>query len=160
LLPSEGSERPAASTANGCAHDEAFRVQGATVLIVEDEEGLRQAVTKTLQRKGLSVIEACNGSAALDAIRTQKNRIDLLFLDITLPGASSRQVLEEARRLRRTMPVIVTSAKSQETAAATLATKIDHFIRKPYRLGDLIQMIQDTLLPESVPSYFVANPSA
>jgi len=160
LLPSEESTQPAAGTATERAHDETLSVQGATVLIVEDEEGLRQAVTKTLRRKGLSVIEACNGSAALDAIRARNDRIDLLFLDITLPGASSRHVLEEAKCLRQTMPVIVTSANSQETAAATLATKIDHFLRKPYRLGDLIQMIQDTLLPESVRSYSVANPTA
>jgi two-component system cell cycle sensor histidine kinase/response regulator CckA len=160
LLPSEDSAQPAAGTVTGRAHEETLRVQGATVLIVEDEEGLRQAVTKILRRKGLSVIEACNGSAALDAIRAHRERIDLLFLDITLPGASSRQVLEEAKHLRRAMPVIVTSAKSQETAAVTLAVKIDHFLRKPYRLGDLIQMIQDTLLPEAVQSYSVANRSA
>jgi two-component system cell cycle sensor histidine kinase/response regulator CckA len=152
LLPSEEPTRPEAGVANGRAQDETLRVQGATVLIVEDEEGLRQAVTKTLRKKGLSVIEAHNGSAALDAIRAQQDRIDLLFLDITLPGASSRQVLEEAKLLRPAMPVIVTSAKSQETAATSLATRIEHFLRKPYRLGHLIQMIQETLLPESVQS--------
>jgi two-component system, cell cycle sensor histidine kinase and response regulator CckA len=58
----------------------------ATVLIVEDEAGLRQAVSKLLSKHGCSVIEAPDGTAALDAIRGHKTPIDVLLLDITLPG--------------------------------------------------------------------------
>ena len=71
-----------------------------------------------LRKKGLSVLEASDGSAALDVIRAQKDDIDVLLMDITLPGASSREVYEEAKRLRPDLPVIVTSANSEEIAAA------------------------------------------
>ena len=116
----------------------------AKVLVVEDEDSLRQAVSKMLRKRGVSVIEASEGWAALDAIRGQNNPIDVLLLDITLPGASGREVLQEARRLRPEMRVVVTSAYTEEMAAATLQGAIEHFIRKPYRLDDLMRLIEST----------------
>jgi two-component system cell cycle sensor histidine kinase/response regulator CckA len=113
----------------------------ATVLVVEDETALRQAVSRMLERRGFSIIEAPDGTAALDEIRGQKNPIDVLLLDITLPGASGREVLEEARRLRPEMRVVVTSAYPKEVAAVYLESTIEHFIRKPYRFEDLVPLI-------------------
>jgi len=116
--------------------------QATAVLVVEDETAMRQAVSKMLDKLGFSVIEAPDGSAALDAIRGPKKPIDVLFLDITLPGASSREVLQEARRLRPGMRVIVTSAYTEEMAAAFLQSTIETFIRKPYRIDDLVRLIR------------------
>jgi DNA-binding response OmpR family regulator len=118
---------------------------GATILVVDDEYLLRQAVSKMLRKNGLSVIEAGDGSGALDAIRARKNHIDILLLDVTLPGASSHEVYREAKRLRPDMSVIVTSAKTEEMAAAFLATSIERFLQKPFRLGDLLGTIRKIL---------------
>ncbi len=118
-----------------------------TILFVEDEEQLRQAISKILRTHGYTVIEASDGSAALDAMRAHQNEIDLLILDITLPGASSRQVHEEARRLRPDLPVIVTSAKSEEMAAAMLSTGVESFLRKPFLSLDLIDRIRRMIRP-------------
>jgi two-component system, cell cycle sensor histidine kinase and response regulator CckA len=126
----------------------ALASRGATILIVEDEDLLRQGVSKMLRTEGLSVLEASDGSAALDLIRTRKDDIDVLLLDITLPAASSRKVYEEARRLRPGLPVIVTSAKSEGKAAEVLATGIEHFIQKPFRLAGLSDLIQQVLSPD------------
>jgi DNA-binding NtrC family response regulator len=117
----------------------------ATILFVDDEDLLRQAVSKMLRKNGLSVIEARDGPGALDVIRAQKDQIDVLLLDVTLPGASSRHVYEEAKRLRPGMPVIINSAKTKEMAAASLATSIERFLRKPFRLGDLLSTIWEVL---------------
>jgi two-component system cell cycle sensor histidine kinase/response regulator CckA len=125
--------------------NETLAVRVATILVVDDEDLLRQAVSKMLRKKGLSVLEAGDGSAALDLIRGGKDDIDVLLLDITLPGASSREVYEEAKRLRPDRPVIVTSAHSREVAASSLAGRVDHFIRKPFSLGDLIDLIREAL---------------
>jgi CheY-like chemotaxis protein len=95
-----------------------------------------------LRKRGLSVIEASDGSAALDLIRAHQDQIDVLLLDITLPGASSREVLEEGKRLRPKMATIITSAHNREMAASSLAGTIDYFIRKPFRSADLIDMIR------------------
>jgi len=118
-----------------------WRPQTPAVLVVEDEDSLRQAVSKILVKRGFSVIEARDGSAALDIIRAQNDTINVLFLDITLPGASARDVLQEARRLRPEMNVIVTSAYPEEMAGEILHSTIEHFIRKPYRFEDLVQLI-------------------
>jgi PAS domain S-box-containing protein len=119
---------------------------GATILVVEDEELLREGVSKMLRKKGLTVLEAGDGSAALAVLRAQNDHIDVLLLDITLPGASSREIYEEAKRLRPDLPVIITSANSEEVSAASLSMKIGHFLRKPFRLGDLNDMIRQILL--------------
>jgi signal transduction histidine kinase len=128
---------------------ETLASRGATILVVEDEDLLRQGVSKMLRMDGLSVLEASDGSAALDVIRARNGDIDVLLLDITLPGASSRKVYEEAKRLRPDLPVIVTSAKSEGKAAAFLATEIERFIRKPFRLGDLSDIIRQILSSDS-----------
>jgi PAS domain S-box-containing protein len=113
-----------------------------TVLLVEDEAGLRQPVSRILGKTGLFVIEAADGGSALDAIRAQHQRIDVLVLDITIPGASSREVFEEAFRLRPDVRVIVTSAYSVDIAETSLRRPVQHFLRKPYRPADLAALIR------------------
>ena len=124
---------------------ERARLSHGTILVVEDEDPLRRSVSKMFQKVGFTVLEASNGDDALKAIRTPQTRIDILLLDVTLPGAPSRQVFEQASRLRPEMKVIVTSAYSKETSAASLTGKVEHFVRKPYQLGDLIDLVQQSL---------------
>jgi PAS domain S-box-containing protein len=125
------------------AKDEALQLQTRTILIVEDEESLRQSISKMARKVGHSVIEASNGSEALDLIRAYQPHIDVLLLDVTLPRAPSRDVFGEARRLRPDMRVIVTSAYSEAMAASSLGVPPQHFIRKPYRLGELMELITE-----------------
>ncbi len=112
-----------------------------SVLIVEDEDPLRAAVSKMLGKAGFLVLEAADGSAALTLIRDRRSLIDVLILDITIPGASSSEVFREASRSRPEMPIIVTSAYTEDVAAASLQAEVPQFLRKPYRLGDLINLI-------------------
>ena len=142
LLPSEKS---AASHLGVMPISERPLASRKLILFVEDEDSLRQAIAKMLRKKGLSVLEASDGSAALNLIRSRKDEIDVLLLDTTLPGASSREVYEEARRLRPDMPVIITSAKSKGMAEASLGTAVERFIRKPFPIGLLTEMVWKTL---------------
>jgi len=119
--------------------------QTVTVLFVEDEELLRQAATKILGKAGVRAIEAADGSTALHIIRAHPEAIDALVLDVTLPGASSREVLEEARRLRPEMKVIVASAYAEEVAEASLQSPITRFLRKPYKPSELEELIRRTV---------------
>ncbi|HEY6344104.1 MAG TPA: ATP-binding protein [Bryobacteraceae bacterium] len=116
-----------------------------SVLVVEDEELLRVAVGKMLRKVGFTVIEVGDGTAAMETIRAHKDPLDVLFLDLTLPGTPSREVLEEARRRRPKMRVIITSAYSQEISAASVGGGIEHFIRKPYRSAALVALIRQAL---------------
>ena len=70
------------------------------MLVVEDEVPLRQAVVKMLRKTGFEVFEAPDGSAAIDLLRAKADKIDLILLDMTIPGASSSQVAAEIAQVR------------------------------------------------------------
>jgi two-component system, cell cycle sensor histidine kinase and response regulator CckA len=119
----------------------------ATILFVEDEEVLRTAVATMLRKKNFKVLEAADGSMAIDLLQGYGCEISALLLDVCLPGVSSRDVLEEARRIRPAIPVMVASAFSQTTAESTFnGLSVDCFIRKPYRLAVLVELLE-TVLP-------------
>jgi len=118
----------------------------ATVLIVEDEGPLRQAVTKMLRETGFKVLEVGDGSSAIDLLRVNGNKIDLILLDMTIPGASSPEVVAEAAKVHPDVRVILTSAYSQEMIAGAMNTpRVRGFIRKPFQLGDLEKTLRDAL---------------
>ena len=125
----------------------------ATILVVEDELSLQTAVSKVLRRKGFSVLQASDGTSALEVIRTCKDRIDLMLLDIMLPGASSREVFEEAERLRPNLVTIVTSAYGHERAQASFSgLGMEHFIRKPFDMNALVSLLRNALSAHPSPA--------
>jgi CheY-like chemotaxis protein len=116
------------------------------VLVVEDEEPLRLSIAKMLRRKGFSVVEAADGTAAVNLFRNQQNKIDVVVLDVTLPGAPSSTVVAEAGRLRPGTKVLLMSAYSREMVEAIAAApQVRGFIRKPFQLGQLVAVIRETL---------------
>jgi PAS domain S-box-containing protein len=123
-----------------------------TILVVEDEAALLSAVSKMLERSGFSVIQAKDGSSAVQLIRAPEKRMDAMLLDITLPGTSSREVFEEARRLRPDLVVVLTSAYSEESVKTSFAgLAVSHFIRKPFRIQDLVSLLHAALPVASPP---------
>ena len=119
---------------------------GATVLVAEDEEVLRRCVSKMLRREGFAVIEADNGDAAVSLLRHYPNEIDLILLDMTMPGATSPAVMAEAERARPNARLLLTSAYSREAfAPAAVCRQVRAFIRKPFQLRDLVLLIRETL---------------
>jgi nitrogen-specific signal transduction histidine kinase len=113
---------------------------GETVLLVEDEQQLLSSVSKMLRSKNFCVIQATDGSAAIDLIPTLE-ALDAILLDMTIPGA---------RRVWPDVKIILTSAYSKAMVAHGLgAPQIHGFIRKPYRLSELVQLLSDTLSPEA-----------
>jgi CheY-like chemotaxis protein len=121
---------------------EQANARAGTILIVEDEELIRLAVSKALRKRGFSVMMASDGSVAMDLIRTHKDDIDVILLDVTLPGRSSREVFEEVQRLRPDLKMILTSAYGKETVDATFeGLRVEYFIRKPFLLGDLVRLL-------------------
>ena len=121
-----------------------------SILVVEDEPALLLAVSKLLQRRGCLVIQASDGSSALELIRTHAGPINAMLLDITLPGASAREVLEEAERLRPDLISILTSAYNYERIRDNFAgLRAEHFIRKPFRFDELANLMQKLLARSS-----------
>jgi CheY-like chemotaxis protein len=97
--------------------------------VVEDEDALREAVSKHLRIKGFSVMEAADGSAAVDLLHAHGTRIALVLLDVTLPGRPDHEAFEEACRIRKGMKVIVTSAYGENMVAGSFpGMRLEHFI--------------------------------
>ena len=137
--PALQSSEPLAISADPPDHPPSKR----TVLVVEDEDILREAVARMLRKRGFVVMEAADGTAAIDRLRASGSDIDVILLDMTIPGASSQEVIAEAAEAHRNVKVILTSAYSREMLTPLMsASHILGFIRKPYQLGDLVQSLQ------------------
>lgn len=121
-------------------------INSGTILVIEDEDLLRLAVSRALRKRGLSVLEAGDGTAAMELLHQRANDLDVVLLDVTLPGVSSRELFEEAHRLRPQLKVILTSAYGRETINASFAgLNVDRFIRKPFRLAELVPLLENAL---------------
>jgi CheY-like chemotaxis protein len=115
----------------------------ATVLVVEDEESLREAVSTFLRKKGFSVIEASDGTSALEIFRQNAERVDAILLDMTLPGLPGSKVLQEVRCINPATRVVVTTAYSRSTVLPNWEEAA--FLRKPYHLRDLLSVLGKVL---------------
>jgi len=82
---------------------------GATVLVVDDDEGVRATCRRHLERAGFRVYLAMDGRQGLQRFREHANEIDLVLLDLRMPRMDGREALDRIRRLRREIPVILTS---------------------------------------------------
>ncbi len=116
---------------------------GRTVLVVEDEEELRLAVTKMLCKQKFSVIDASDGRTAVELFRANQQAIEVVLLDLTLPGMTGGEVLQELRQMRPDVKVVITTAYSKDSALEALREQQPWlFIRKPYRLSELTDLLR------------------
>jgi len=113
------------------------------VLLIEDEGALREPVARMLRRAGLTVIEASSGESGLELLQAGSSRIEVVLLDMTMPGMSGWEVLPQLRRLRPDLKVIVTSAHSLETVRSHMGGDLSwRYLRKPYRFADLMALLR------------------
>jgi two-component system, cell cycle sensor histidine kinase and response regulator CckA len=142
LLPC--AEAPAEQAPDGNRGDSKAKApfQGATALVVEDESSLRIAVAAMLRNTGFEVIEAGDGSAAIDVLRASGSKIDVILLDLTIPGPGSSEVVAEATKIKPGVRIILTSAYSEEASVGEMkAPQIRSFIRKPFQFAELVQTL-------------------
>lgn len=120
----------------------------ATVLFVEDEEPLRLAATMSLEKNGYSVIATGDGREAVELFHVRGAGIDIVLLDLTLPGLSGAEIFREVRKMKRDAKIILTSAYDRETVRANPAfanEAVFRFIRKPYRISELVRVLREVL---------------
>jgi two-component system cell cycle sensor histidine kinase/response regulator CckA len=144
LLPAEGTA--ARETRDTTGGKELHGSSDATVLVVEDEAPLRVAVKKILGKAGFTVLEAADGSEAVKLLHSTASRIDILLLDVTIPGCSSHEVLRAAVEGWPHVKVILTSAYSEEMVKGSLsAPQVCGFVRKPFQFGTLLSTLRNAL---------------
>lgn len=117
-----------------------------TVLIVDDDDMIRALGVMTLERLGYRVIAASDGAEAVDRFLAGRSGIDLVLLDLFLPGLTGRQVLEKIRQIRPGIPVIVTSGHDFERDKEVFAElKADDYVLKPFTITDLAVAVRTVL---------------
>lgn len=108
------------------------------ILLVEDDRGIRNAVSSALERHGYDVINAQDGMEALDKV----SGADVVLLDIFLPKITGDQFLKEIRGRGNLVPVIVMSAMPTDHAIECLKEfKVVNYVAKPFKMKDLVEKV-------------------
>jgi two-component system, cell cycle sensor histidine kinase and response regulator CckA len=123
------------------------RSRKETVLVVEDEDVLREMVREILESQGYEVLDAANSFQALDVWDQNRDNISLLLTDNVLPeGLSGRELAVKLRGEAPRLPVIVSSGHTQETMEEGPGGAADFaFLCKPYRPMQLLQAVRHAL---------------
>jgi DNA-binding response OmpR family regulator len=124
-----------------------------TVLIVDDDPGLRSLVHSSIESPYYQVIEACDGEEAWTLIKERKPT--LVLLDIKMPRRSGFEVLAAIRAnpdLRGTQVMMLTSSDDQADIDAGILAGADYYLTKPFSPGDLLARVSEAI-GQRVPSW-------
>jgi two-component system, OmpR family, alkaline phosphatase synthesis response regulator PhoP len=107
------------------------------ILLVEDEESIRDAVKLNLELEGYEVVSTGNGRKALDYIDSQ--HFDLLLLDVMLPDVDGFTITEQVRLSNPDVPILILTAKDMAQDRVTgLKKGADDYLTKPFNLEELL----------------------
>jgi PAS domain S-box-containing protein len=140
MLPSLGtmllSPRPAVpSIATGEGH----------ILVVDDEDFVRQTAARFLRDMGYDVTEAVDGQDALDVFDREGSGLDLVVLDLVMPRMHGMDVLEALRQRAPGLPVLLMSGHAVGAKVDEARRNADAFLQKPFRPADLVTTVQRLL---------------
>lgn len=116
-----------------------------TVLLVDDEEQIRVLGAAALNRYGYRVLLAEDGLQAIDTYMRQRDRIDLIVLDLTMPLLSGRDTLAQLLQHDPTVPVLISSGYAAESLSAAESDQTLGFLGKPYRPEELACAVRQAL---------------
>ena len=114
------------------------------ILVVDDSQLIRQIVSRILKAAGFEVIEATDGSKAIEKVETEKP--DCMILDILMPEMSGFEVLKDLKHKELEIPVIILSADIQETTKSEcFKLGVLDFLNKPPKESELLGSVQKAL---------------
>ena len=135
---------PAENVVTGVARD----VPGGseTILLVDDEAMILDIAQEMLQSKGYATLRAQSGEQALEIFRNERGSIDLVILDLGMPGIGGEKCLEELRKISPQAKVIVASGYSGHKIAKRPGDYgAAGFVHKPFPLGEILHIIRSVL---------------
>ncbi len=124
----------------------AERGRSATVLVVDDEEAVRDVEVAILEGLGYTVIPAADGREALAAFRSGARAIDAALVDMNMPGMSGAEVVAALRRDHPAVKLLLVSGFGEAEVRVHFSEgALDGFIRKPFRRADLVVALERAL---------------
>ncbi len=125
---------------------EALAHGNGTVLVIDDEEPARAVAQKVLSKFGFGVILARNGREGIEIFEHNRNQIRAVLLDVTMPIMSGERTLQEIRRMRPDIPVLLSSGYNEQEVSTQFGGEgAWTFIQKPYQPKALIKKINKIL---------------
>jgi two-component system cell cycle sensor histidine kinase/response regulator CckA len=132
-----------------------------TVLLVEDEESVRELVRLTLTARGYKVLEAENGECGLRIAEDFKEHIDILITDVVMPGIGGRELAKKLQALRPGISVLYLSGYTEDTVVTQGALGPDTaFLQKPFTLQNLAKKVREVLRSKSAPKSIAKSASS
>jgi PAS domain S-box-containing protein len=120
-----------------------------TILIIDDEEIIRGLLAEMLEQLGFAVISARDGTEGLEIYRRKWREIDVVIVDMIMPGLTGRETFVEMKKVNPSVRVILSTGFTKEGAVEeTLEEGIIWFIQKPYRLEELSEAVLQALSRE------------
>ena len=121
--------------------------KGECILVVEDDDRVRHLTVRRLNALGYRVLEAENGPAALDVLKSDQ-KVDLVFSDLVMPGGMSGiELRREIRERHPSIKTVLTCGYSEERVLGDLPQDdLTRVLRKPYRTSELAEAVRDALL--------------
>jgi PAS domain S-box-containing protein len=119
-----------------------------TVLVVEDEEGVREVAERILQDFGFATLMAVDGRDALDIMERSGDQVTVVLLDLSMPRMGGQETLRHLRARRPHLPVIMMSGYTEEAVAAQFSDTgpgMTAFLQKPFLAEDLMEVLRRTL---------------
>ena len=121
---------------------------GGTILVADDEEGVRSLVASVLQEAGYTVELANDGGEVVERLRELGDRIRLVILDLTMPTLGGAEAATELRRIRPDIPIIAMSGYGDvELMQHFGQAGVDDFLPKPFSPGQLAAKVRNVLVP-------------
>ncbi|MDB5627118.1 MAG: cell cycle control histidine kinase CckA [Tardiphaga sp.] len=118
-----------------------------TILLVEDEEGLRSLNARGLRSRGYSVLEAENGVEALEVLEEQNGAVDLVVSDVVMPEMDGPTLLKEMRKRNPQLRIIFVSGYAEDAFDKSMLNDTDQFafLAKPFALSALVAKVKETM---------------
>ena len=133
-----------------------MNISTESVLMVEDDAALRDALIDTLRSAGITTLGAADAASALKLLETEE--VALVISDVQMPGATGYELLSSIKRLRPDLPVVLMTAYGTVAqAVAAMREGATDYLVKPFDAAALIDMARRQLAARVVPGELVAT---